>query len=81
VLFSRAAGYKLRRERRFYHKRPGKKQAFWRACISEFWRVRRPGAGGDPQDFAGTAVFLASSASAFVTGTAIPVDGGYSVLT
>ena len=35
---------------------------------------------GDPQDFAGIAVFLASSASNFVTGTAIPVDGGYSIL-
>ena len=29
---------------------------------------------------AGVAVFLASAASDFVTGTAIPVDGGYSVL-
>ena len=28
---------------------------------------------------AGVAVFLASSASDFVTGTAIPVDGGFSV--
>jgi 2-dehydro-3-deoxy-D-gluconate 5-dehydrogenase len=34
---------------------------------------------GAPDDFAGIAVFLASSASDFVTGTAIPVDGGYSV--
>ncbi len=31
-------------------------------------------------DFAGIAVFLASSASDFVTGTAIPVDGGYSIM-
>lgn len=38
------------------------------------------GRWGDPADFAGTAVFLASSASDFVTGTAIPVDGGYSVM-
>jgi 2-deoxy-D-gluconate 3-dehydrogenase len=29
-------------------------------------------------DMAGIAVFLASAASDFVTGTAIPVDGGYS---
>jgi 2-deoxy-D-gluconate 3-dehydrogenase len=34
---------------------------------------------GTPEDHAGIAVFLASSASDFVTGTAIPVDGGYSV--
>ena len=35
---------------------------------------------GDPKDFSGIAVFLASSASDFVTGTAIPVDGGFSVM-
>jgi 2-deoxy-D-gluconate 3-dehydrogenase len=34
---------------------------------------------GDPQDFAGIAVFLASPASNFITGAAIAVDGGYSV--
>ena len=34
---------------------------------------------GAPDDFAGIAVFLASPASNFVTGAAIPVDGGYSV--
>jgi 2-dehydro-3-deoxy-D-gluconate 5-dehydrogenase len=33
---------------------------------------------GEPQDFVGIAVFLASSASDFITGAAIPVDGGYS---
>jgi 2-deoxy-D-gluconate 3-dehydrogenase len=36
------------------------------------------GRWGEPQDMAGIAVFLASKASDFVTGTAIPVDGGYS---
>ena len=34
---------------------------------------------GDPDDFAGTAVFLASAASDFLTGVALPVDGGYSI--
>jgi len=34
---------------------------------------------GVPNDLSGIAVFLASKASDFVTGTAIPVDGGYSV--
>src|ERR1700710_3211827 len=35
---------------------------------------------GAIDDFAGIAVFLSSAASDFVTGTAIPVDGGFSVL-
>jgi 2-deoxy-D-gluconate 3-dehydrogenase len=35
---------------------------------------------GEIDDFAGIAVFLSSSASDFVTGTAIPVDGGFSVM-
>jgi 2-deoxy-D-gluconate 3-dehydrogenase len=34
---------------------------------------------GTMDDMAGVAVFLASAASDFVTGTAIPVDGGYSI--
>jgi 2-deoxy-D-gluconate 3-dehydrogenase len=34
---------------------------------------------GTIDDMAGVAVFLCSGASDFVTGTAIPVDGGYSV--
>jgi 2-dehydro-3-deoxy-D-gluconate 5-dehydrogenase len=37
------------------------------------------GRWGVPQDLAGIAVFLCSAASDFITGTAIPVDGGYSV--
>jgi 2-deoxy-D-gluconate 3-dehydrogenase len=36
------------------------------------------GRWGEPADLAGTAVFLCSAASDFVTGTALPVDGGYS---
>jgi len=36
------------------------------------------GRWGTPQDLAGIAVFLASRASDFITGVAIPVDGGYS---
>ncbi len=43
--------------------------------------LRRTPAGrwGGIDDMAGVAVFLASAASDFVTGTAIPVDGGFSV--
>jgi 2-deoxy-D-gluconate 3-dehydrogenase len=34
---------------------------------------------GKPEELAGTAAFLASNASDYVTGAAIPVDGGYSI--
>ena len=37
------------------------------------------GRWGGMDDFAGIAVFLASAASDFVSGTAIPVDGGFSI--
>ncbi|WP_125776831.1 SDR family NAD(P)-dependent oxidoreductase [Antribacter gilvus] len=37
------------------------------------------GRNGQPDDFAGAAVFLASRASAYVTGQSIAVDGGFSV--
>jgi NAD(P)-dependent dehydrogenase (short-subunit alcohol dehydrogenase family) len=32
---------------------------------------------GRPEDIAGAVVFLCSPAAAFVTGTILPVDGGY----
>ena len=43
--------------------------------------IARTAAGrwGEPPDLAGIAVFLAGAGSDFVTGTAIPVDGGYSI--
>ena len=37
------------------------------------------GRNGEPTDFAGTVVFLASPASDFITGQTIFVDGGFSV--
>jgi len=47
--------------------------------LNERVLARTPaGRWGVPDDLAGVAVFLASSASDFVTGTAIPVDGGFS---
>ncbi|MDE2516810.1 MAG: glucose 1-dehydrogenase [Rhodospirillales bacterium] len=50
------------------------------AGLHERVLARTPaGRWGQPDDMAGIAVFLAAPASDFVTGTAIPVDGGYSV--
>ncbi|PWB63162.1 MAG: 2-deoxy-D-gluconate 3-dehydrogenase [Bradyrhizobiaceae bacterium] len=47
--------------------------------LNERVLARTPaGRWGLPDDFAGTAVFLASAASDFVTGATIAVDGGYS---
>ena len=37
------------------------------------------GRWGEPEDLAGAAIFLASKASAYVTGQEILVDGGWSV--
>ena len=48
--------------------------------LNENVKRRTPaGRWGEIRDMAGIAVFLASPASDFVTGTAIPVDGGYSI--
>ena len=47
--------------------------------LNEKVLARTPAARwGTPDDMAGIAVFLAGPASDFITGTAIPVDGGYS---
>ncbi|MCA1453837.1 glucose 1-dehydrogenase [Bradyrhizobium sp. BRP22] len=51
------------------------------AGLHERVLARTPAARwGDSGDLSGIAVFLASPASDFVTGTAIPVDGGYSIM-
>jgi len=48
--------------------------------LNEMVLRRTPAARwGTGEDMAGIAVFLASSASDFITGTAIAVDGGYSI--
>ena len=50
------------------------------AGLHERILARTPaGRWGTPADLAGIAVFLAAPASAFVTGAAIPVDGGFAV--
>ena len=51
------------------------------AGLNERVLARTPaGRWGGVDDLSGVAVFLASAASDFVTGVAIPVDGGYSML-
>ncbi len=50
------------------------------AGLHESVLARTPaGRWGEIDDMAGVAVFLAGRGSDFVTGTAIPVDGGYSI--
>jgi 2-dehydro-3-deoxy-D-gluconate 5-dehydrogenase len=51
------------------------------AGLHERVLARTPAARwGAVDDFAGIAVFLASPASDFVTGSAIPIDGGFSIM-
>ncbi len=48
--------------------------------LADYIRRKTPaGRWGNPEDLAGAALLLASAASDFITGAAIPVDGGYSV--
>jgi 2-deoxy-D-gluconate 3-dehydrogenase len=48
--------------------------------LGEQIRRKTPaGRWGVPEDLVGTAIFLSSAASDFVTGVQLPVDGGYSV--
>jgi 2-deoxy-D-gluconate 3-dehydrogenase len=49
--------------------------------LNERVLTRTPvGRWGRPEELQGTAIFLATAASNFVTGVALPVDGGYSVV-
>ena len=48
--------------------------------LNERVLVRTPvGRWGEPKDLQGTAIYLATAASNFVTGVSLPVDGGFSV--
>ncbi len=47
--------------------------------LKEFLKQIPLGAMGDPEQLMGAAVFLASDAGGYVTGTALMVDGGWTV--
>jgi 2-deoxy-D-gluconate 3-dehydrogenase len=48
--------------------------------LNERVLARTPvGRWGRPEELQGTAIYLATAASNFITGVALPVDGGYSV--
>ncbi len=49
----------------------------WTARGSDIVKHTPMGRLGEPEDLIGTLLWLASPASAFVTGTVIPVDGGF----
>ncbi len=54
----------------------GSRETGW----GELIRRKTPAARwGEPEDLVGAAVFLSSPASGFVTGVALPVDGGYAI--
>ncbi len=49
------------------------------AARRRFSNARRSERWGEPDDVAQAVVFLCSPAAAFITGTIVPVDGGYLV--
>jgi NAD(P)-dependent dehydrogenase (short-subunit alcohol dehydrogenase family) len=56
--------------------------ALWQNPVLERSILERTPAGriAEPEEIAGIAQFLASSASDFITGAVFKVDGGYSLL-
>lgn len=51
------------------------------SSVAEEIRRKTPaGRWGQPEDIVGATIFLASAASSFVTGVALPVDGGYLIM-
>lgn len=52
----------------------------WEKAVSRWGRRTQLGSMGDETFLKGVIVFLASEASAYLTGTNIPVDGGYTAM-
>jgi NAD(P)-dependent dehydrogenase (short-subunit alcohol dehydrogenase family) len=51
------------------------------ASVAEVYSSRVPlGRVAEPQEIAQAVVFLADDASSFITGVALPVDGGYTAV-
>ncbi len=70
-----APGFFLTEQNQFLLKKPN---GGWTERGESILAHTPQGRFGVPADLAGAAVWLASDASAFVTGTVIPVDGGFS---
>ncbi len=45
--------------------------------VKNYCKLTPMGRMGKPQDIVGTVIFLASNASAYITGVNIPIDGGF----
>lgn len=58
------------------HRSGGMNEAAYQAFMEHSKTTHALGRPGEPEEVANTIAFLASSASSFITGASIPVDGG-----
>ncbi|VDN30983.1 unnamed protein product [Gongylonema pulchrum] len=58
------------------HKRGGMDESAYQAFLEHSKTTHALGRVGDPTEIANAIAFLASSASSFITGSSVPVDGG-----
>jgi 2-hydroxycyclohexanecarboxyl-CoA dehydrogenase len=54
----------------------GEREHMPREMMEKYTRMIPLGRIGQPEDILGTALFMASEASAFITGVIVPVSGG-----